>query len=138
MFVVDLADEKVYALLDGGRGAGGPPWSSASPFSTTTPRVSGATITTIWVSEDDAEANVSIVYAYNRSDGSWDRHRNINLYAVNANPWGIWSDGVSIFFVDQIDGIAYAYRMDDDPVTPAVEALGDRDADRDITPPRRQ
>ena len=133
MFVLDFPDQKVYAywMSDGTRAA----YRDFDLHSDHTGPVGiWGDDDTIWVGNNHTAALKLFAYRRAPGDGYGSRNsaRDIPLDAENVNSYGIWSDGVSIFVVDQIDQKAYAYRMDDDPTTADVEAFGARDAGRDI------
>ena len=89
---------------------------------------------TIWVAEDGRRVGrPDKIFAYRRSDLSRDSSRDFDtLHANNDNPFGIWSDGETMFVVERGGGRVYAYRMKDDPNTPENE-FGAHDPDKDIT-----
>ena len=90
---------------------------------------------TIWVAQDERGAGtVDKIFAYHRSDLSRDSSKDFDpLHANNTNPYGIWSDGETMFVVDCAGGKVYAYRMKDDPGTDGVDEFGANDPDKDIT-----
>ena len=90
---------------------------------------------TIWVSNDGRLAGqADKIFAYRRSDLSRDPSRDIDsLHADNDSPYGIWSDGETMFVVERAGGRVYAYRMKDDPATGGVNEFGAHDPDKDIT-----
>ena len=68
--------------------------------------------TTIWVAENDNQGSYAKqIYAYDMSDKS----RNVGVEfqtldaAGNDAPWGIWSDGATMWVVDRDDDKVYAY-----------------------------
>ena len=69
---------------------------------------------TFWVANDGSGATDKL-YAYNRSDGSRDSANDFdNLNgAGNNQPWGICSDGTTMFVGDRTDNKLYAYKMSD-------------------------
>ena len=69
---------------------------------------------TFWVANDGSGA-ADKLYAYNRSDGSRDTTNDFdNLNgARNNSPWGICSDGTTMFVGDRGDDKLYAYKMSD-------------------------
>ena len=87
---------------------------------------------TIWVSKQPAatvdEYTDNLLLAYNRSDGSRDRDKDIRLHVgddphlnwaqYNTAPVGIWSDGTTMFVVDTSDAKIYAYDLDDGSYDP--------------------
>ena len=71
----------------------------------------------------------SKIYAYDREDGSRDSLKDITLPTVegsaevlNQHSRGLWSDGTTLWVVDQVDEILYAYTL----------ATGAHDSDKDI------
>ena len=128
MFVVDWADNKVYAYtlstkardatkditLAGGNTKAEGVWCDA---------------TTVWVAEDDFTGSNDI-FAYNRADGTQntdvdfpDLDPTVNGSPLNANPRGIWSNGETMFVVDDEDATVYAWNMSDQT----------RDSDKEIS-----
>ena len=69
---------------------------------------------TFWVANDGSGATDKL-FAYNRSDGSRDSANDFdNLNgAGNNQPWGICSDGTTMFVGDRTDDKLYAYKMSD-------------------------
>ena len=90
---------------------------------------------TIWVSNDGRVAGqADKIFAYRRSDLSRDPSRDFDsLHASNDSPYGIWSDGETMFVVERAGDKVYAYRMKDDPDTAGVNEFGAHDPDKDIT-----
>ena len=72
---------------------------------------------TFWVVNDTSGSGTADkLYAYNRSDGSRDTANdfdNLNGAAGNNRPWGICSDGTTMFVGDRDDNKLYAYNMSD-------------------------
>ena len=71
---------------------------------------------TFWVVNDTSGSGTADkLYAYNRSDGSRDTTNDFdNLNgATNNRPWGICSDGTTMFVGDSDDNKLYAYKMSD-------------------------
>ena len=71
---------------------------------------------TLWVVNDTSGSGTADkLYAYNRSDGSRDTTNDFdNLNGANNNsPWGICSDGTTMFVGDRGDDKLYAYKMSD-------------------------
>ena len=71
---------------------------------------------TFWVVNDTSGSGTADkLYAYNRSDGSRDTTNDFdNLNGANNNrPWGICSDGTTMFVGDRDDNKLYAYKMSD-------------------------
>ena len=69
------------------------------------------------------------IYAYDLENGSRDSGKDITLptaegsaEVLNQHSRGLWSDGTTLWAVDQVDEILYAYTL----------STGDHDADKDI------
>ena len=67
--------------------------------------------TTIWVA-NDARAS-SKIFAYNRSDGSRDSSQDFDTLSAagNRDPWGLCSDGTTMFVVNEFSGKVFAYNL---------------------------
>ena len=85
--------------------------------------------TTLWVV--DRGNNITNVeekiYAYTLADGTRDANKDINLNTDNDRPYGLWSDGTTLWvsnddFSNSDNDKVYAYRLTD----------GTRDADREF------
>ena len=65
---------------------------------------------TFWVANDGKDGNNKI-YAYHRSDGSRDPSKDFNTLnaAGNVNPRGIWSDGTTMFVVEDKFNTTFCY-----------------------------
>ena len=89
---------------------------------------------TIWVANDTrVGGGADRIVAYNRSDLSRDSSKDFDpLHASNDFPFGIWSDGETMYVVESDVEKVYAYRMKDDPGTDGVDEFGARDPDKDI------
>ena len=75
------------------------------------PRGLWANSNTVWVGNDSASAKL---FAYQRSDGERDEAKDFPLDAAgNDDPKGIWSDGDTMFVVDNHEGKIFAYAMSD-------------------------
>ena len=70
-----------------------------------------------------ASANEIATLTFKQGAGFRDSGKDITLHADNANPFGIWSDGTTMWVVDVNDKKLYAYTL-------ATKA---RDASKDIT-----
>ena len=117
-WVADDEDDKLYAysLSDGTRqdGTGG---TSDKELSFHADNDSAKGIwsdgTTVWVADDEDDK----LYAYSLSDGTRQdgtgstTDKELGLHADNADPWGIWSDGTTLWVADQIDFRLYAYAL---------------------------
>ena len=128
MFVVDRDDVKVYAytLSTGAR-------DSAKDITL----ASGNTMAegvwcdddTVWVVEDDDDDGSNDIFAYNRADGTQntdidftDLDPEVMGSPLNADPRGIYSNGETMFVVDDEDTTVYAWKMSDQT----------RDSDKEI------
>ena len=81
---------------------------------------------TFWVANSGTGTGANDkIYAYNRSDGSRKSGQDFNSLtgANNDDPFGICSDGTTMFVVDSVDDKIYAYKMSDKT----------RDSGKDIT-----
>ena len=81
---------------------------------------------TIWIANSGTGTGANDkIYAYNRSDGSRKSGQDFNSLtgANNDDPFGICSDGTTMFVVDSVDDKIYAYKMSDKT----------RDSGKDIT-----
>ena len=119
MFVVDGDDNKVYAYtvstkahdstkditLAGGNTKSEGLWCDAD---------------TVWVAEDDFGGSNDI-FAYNRADGTQNTAVDFpdldpivsGTNRLNANPRGIYSNGETMFVVDDEDATVYAWKVSD-------------------------
>ena len=119
MFVVDQEDSKVYAytLSTGARDSTKDITLHADNMMAEGVWCNGDTV---WVAEDDGTASNEI-FAYNRADGT--RNTDVDFPdldpivsgtdRLNANPRGIYSNGETMFVVDDEDATVYAWRMSD-------------------------
>ena len=132
MFVLDRADHEVYAYK----------MSDKSRDSTKDINLAGANDKseglwcngdTVWVAEDDFGGSNDI-FAYNRADGT--ANTDVDFPALdpvvdgsrlNANPRGIWSNGETMFVVDNEDATVYAWKMADQTRDSAREISLDAD-----------
>ena len=127
MFVVDWADNKVYAydLVSKARDS-----TKDITLAAANTKSEGlwCNADTVWVAEDDFTGSNDI-FAYNRADGT--ANTDVDFPALdptvdgsplNANPRGIWSDGTTMFVVDDEDATVYAWKMADQT----------RDSDKEI------
>ena len=118
MFVVDRDDSKVYAytLATGVR-------DSTKDITLVSANTKSEGVwcdaDTVWVVEDDTAPNNDI-FAYNRADGTQntgvdfpDLDPTVDGSPLNANPRGIWSNGETMFVVDDEDATVYAWKMSD-------------------------
>ena len=64
--------------------------------------------TTLWVADFTNK-----VYAYNRSDLSYDSAKNFALHADNDHAGDLWSNGTILWVTDNVDDKLYAYRLSD-------------------------
>ena len=127
MFVVDWADNKVYAydLVSKARDS-----TKDITLAAANTKSEGlwCNADTVWVAEDDFTGSNDI-FAYNRADGTANTDVDfpaldptVDGSALNANPRGIWSDGTTMFVVDDEDATVYAWKMADQT----------RDSDKEI------
>ena len=135
MFVVDRAHNRVFAYrlatklydytkvirLDSANTMSEGLWCDAS---------------TVWVAEDDVTGS-NAIFAYNRADETTntdvdfpDLDPTVDGSPLNANPRGIWSNGTTMFVVDDEDARVYAWNMSDQTRDSAKEiALHSDNAD---------
>ena len=64
--------------------------------------------TTLWVADFTNK-----VFAYNRSDLSYDSAKNFALHADNDHAGDLWSNGTILWVTDFVDDKLYAYRLSD-------------------------
>ena len=119
MWVVDTADDKVYAYTPPASGARhtGEEWDLHSD--NTDPAGIWSDGTTMWV----ADTADNKLYAYTLSNGDRDTAKEWNLDSANRDPAGIWSDDTTMWVADSGDDRLYAYALSN----------GDRDTTKDIT-----
>ena len=134
VWVADFADSKLYAYaLDGGARQDGTGGTTNKEFAlhgdNGSPRGVWSDGATVWV----ADFNDDKLYAYAldggaRQDGSGGAtNRELDLHGDNGNPWGIWSDGETMWVADFIGDKLYAYALPGAPalpILPALSALG--------------
>ena len=120
MFVVDGDDNKVYAytLSTGAHDA-----AKDIALATANGDATGVwcDANTIWVANDDGNANGNKIFAYQRADGSHDSSKDMeSLYVSSAaddenaqDPRGLWSDGTTMFVTDSEDDKVYAFKLSD-------------------------
>ena len=120
MWVADSSDNKVYAYkmsdksrdsakefnLHSGNGNARGLWSDG---------------TTMWVSNNSPANSGDKVFAYKLADGTRDSGKDFGALnaAGNNAPYGMWSDGKTMWIVDSDDDKVYAYKVSDqsrDPV----------------------
>ena len=90
----------------------------------------------VWVAEDDVTGS-NAIFAYNRADSTTNRDVDfpdldptVDGSPLNANPRGIWSNGTTMFVVDDEDARVYAWNMSDQTRDSAKEiALHSDNAD---------
>ena len=118
MFVADYVDDKVYAykMSDKSHDSGK---DITLASANTKPEGVACNATHVWVVEDDTVPNNDI-FAYKRSDGTEDTDVDfpdldvtVNGTPLNANPRGLWQNGVTMFVVDDEDQTVYAWKMSD-------------------------
>ena len=72
--------------------------------------------TYVWVVDDDTVSNGNDIFAYNRADGTQNTDvdfTDIDDAGLNANPRDIYSNGTTMFVVDDEDAKVYAWKMSD-------------------------
>ena len=76
---------------------------------TTWLRVSGQTETTMWV----ADRGTDTIFAYNMSTKARDSNKDLNtlIAAGNTSPYGLWSDGTTMWVAEHINNIIHAYSI---------------------------
>ena len=81
--------------------------------------------TTLWVANGGTDDSDDKIYAYTLSDGSRDADKDIETLnaAGNNRPFGLWSDGTTLWVSDLGDDKLYAYTI----------ATGVRNAGKDIS-----
>ena len=118
MFVVDRDDSKVYAytLATGVRDS-----SKDITLVSGNTKAEGVWCddNTVWTAEDDFTGSNEI-FAYNRADGTQntdvdfpDLDPTVDGSPLNANPRGIYSNGETMFVVDDEDATVYAWKVSD-------------------------
>ena len=118
MFVVDRDDDKVYAytLSTGARDS-----TKDITLASGNTKAEGLWCNddTVWVAEDDVTGSNEI-FAYNRADGTQNTDVDfpyldpeVNGSPLNANPRGTYSNGETMFVVDDEDARVYAWKMSD-------------------------
>ena len=81
--------------------------------------------TTMWITNYASTSPAGInagIYAYTLTTSARDTTKEFSLDADNADPRGIWSNGTTIWVVDDVDDKLYAYTL----------ATGMSDSDKDI------
>ena len=130
MFVADREDEQVYAyiLSNKARDSG-----KDITLGTSVAGSQGAWCdsTHVWAVNDADGAN-NKMFAYKRADGTRDSAKDFDeLHQTtetdgtknNSNPRGAWSDGTTMFVVDQEDSKIYAYKTSDESEDSAENIL---------------
>ena len=119
MFVTDNTDSKVYAYTMSNKSRDNTQDIDLH-MSNSMPEGLWCDANTVWVAEDDTAPHNDI-FAYNRANGN--RNTAVDFPGIdrqigkspavylNANPRGIYSDGVTMFVVDDEDQRVYAWRM---------------------------
>ena len=118
MFVADFADAKVYAYNLSTK-AYDSTKDIALHSSNDKPEDVWCDATYVWVVDDDTSGNNDI-FAYNRADGTRntavdfpDLDPIVSGNRLNANPRGLYSNGATMFVVDDEDATVYAWKMSD-------------------------
>ena len=115
MWVVDDVDDKIYAyvLTSGGENASSFDFNTLSGI--TAPYGIWSDGETMWVVNHapGGDSSNSKLYAYNMTTKARDSSKDFNNLhtASNANPIGLWSDGVTMYVSDHTDRKIYAYNM---------------------------
>ena len=134
MFVVDRDDNKVYAyrMSDTTRDSAKDVTLAMANANATGVWCDGDNV---WVVEDDDDVGSNDIFAYNRADGT--RNTDVDFpdldpivsgSPLNADPRGIYSNGETMFVVDDEDATVYAWKMSDQT----------RDSDKGDSPGQRQ
>ena len=124
MYVTDSSDKRVYV------------YGLRLSFSNSNPKGICGDADTYWLANDDSALGANNkIYAYNRSDGSRDLHKDFDTLSAAGNEHfgGIWCDGQTMYVVDWGDSKIYAYKMVDDPATTDTNEFAQRDTTKDIT-----
>ena len=82
---------------------------------------------TIWVSF--SSGTLSNLTAYRKDAKALDAGKDIEPHDDNGDPEGIWSDGTTMWVIDEVDLKAYAYGLDDE--------VRDEDLEFDLDPDNR-
>ena len=118
MFVVDGDDNKVYAYT---LSTGAHDSAKDITLHADNNLAEGlwCDVTNVWVVDDDVTGSNDI-FAYNRADGTQntdvdfpDLDPEVMGSPLNANPRGIYSNGETMFVVDDEDATVYAWKMSD-------------------------
>ena len=127
MFVADYDDHKVYAYTVSTK-AHDSTKDITLASGNTKPEGVWCDVTNVWVVDDDSVPSNEI-FAYNRVDGTQnadvdfpDLDPTVNGSPLNANPRDIYSNGETMFVVDDEDATVYAWKMSDQT----------RDSDKEI------
>ena len=112
LWVVDNDDDKLYAytLANGTRKADRNidlDDANSEPFGLWSDG------TTIWVANNGSESSNDKIYAYTLSTGARDASKDLNTLnsAGNNQPFGLWSDGTTLWASDFQDQKLYAYTL---------------------------
>ena len=132
MFVADYDDNKVYAYTVSTK-AHDSTKDITLASGNTKPEGVWCDVTNVWVVEDDSVPSNEI-FAYNRVDGTQntdvdfpDLDPTVNGSPLNANPRDIYSNGETMFVVDDEDATVYAWKMSDQTRDPDKEIALDGD-----------
>ena len=68
---------------------------------------------TIWVSYTTTTVGGDTLWAYRKDSKEFDHDKHIDLHDDNGDPKGIWSDGTTMWVIDEVDLKAYAYGLND-------------------------
>ena len=118
MFVADYEDNKVYAYTVSTK-AHDSTKDITLAIANDKPEGVWCDVTNVWVVDDDSVPSNEI-FAYNRVDGTQnadvdfpDLDPTVNGSPLNANPRDIYSNGTTMFVVDDEDATVYAWKMSD-------------------------
>ena len=81
---------------------------------------------TIWVSYTTTTVGGDTLWAYRKDSKEFDHDKHIDLHDDNGDPKGIWSDGTTMWVIDEVDLKAYAYGLND--------GMRDEDLEFDLDP----
>ena len=76
-----------------------------------------------------ADEEDTFLYAYALSDGMKQTSQEIDLHTDNSDPWGIWSNGTTIWVTDSEDTKLYAYALSDGTRQDGTDSTTDLEID---------
>ena len=129
MFVADFDDTKVYAY-DLSTKAHDSTKDINLATANNKPEGVWCDATYVWVVDDDTVSNGNDIFAYNRADGTQNTDvdfTDIDDSGLNANPRDIYSNGTTMFVVDDEDAEVYAWKMSDQTRSPGYSIALDSD-----------